>query len=492
MKTESHSPFRFVSMMFAGIALSALAATADPLDLYFDSANATEWFADDAWGETPPLYDSSWIAGSNAIVNISSSMTLNLNSSTTIGNLTVTGGRPITFTGSGGAQSLTFNGGTINLGPGFHVFGDGLSFQGDFTWQSGIIWDSDSTTDILRYVGTATITGGQMDFNNPSVRLGSDSNFVIDGGTLIIRQQNTTVGSIVVNSGEFHIGRNNTTHTFTITLSSLSGTGGSIIPRYRTSDPQSLNLFILNLVQSTDTTLGSEIRGINEGARLQLTKGGSGNLSLTGDVTLARKTTVGDGGLFIDSFNAIFSDDASSIAIEVTGGVLGGIGVIEVDGDDSVVIGASGRLAAGHLGSAGATTFILGNGVLDLSAATEGPNSGWLVFDLGSDATPGISYDQIALTSGILDIGTGLSFSDFDFNLLAGFGPGKYTLFATEETIVGSLGISEGQLGDYDAALFIQGNNLVLQVIPEPAAWVLPGLVVMTFALARRRKVAQR
>lgn len=490
MKNRSLPLKTLSTLLLAGIAFPHLAATADPLDLHYDISNIDGWFGANAWAESPPPFDSNWIAGSNATIDLNGNLTMNLSESTTIGNLTVGGGSGvITLTGSGGAQSLTFGGGTVNFRPGYHTVGDGFSFQGNFTLASGTLW-LPGNIDVLPYSGTATISAGQMDYNRPDDRLGANSNFVINGGNLIIRQQNTTVGSIQMDLGQLLLGRTNAANSFTLSLSGLSGSGGDVIPQFHVSSPSSLSLVTLNLNQSTDTTFGANIMGVNEGAHLALTKSGTGDLTLTGNVEFARVTTVSNGGLFINSTNAVFGNDLPSetTAINVTGGTLGGTGIIEVTGGDNAVIGANGRLAAGLVGTAGQTTFLLGAGTLDLSAATAGSNSGWLLFDLGSSATAGISYDQIALTTGALDIGSGLNFADFDFSLLAGFAPGNYTLFDTNAAIVGSLGDALGELDGYDAELLIIGNNLVLQVIPEPASWLSFGIATMAMALLLRRK----
>ncbi len=487
--------FSFVLRCFPALLLVNAAvphsASGSALDLFYDSQLNPGWFGTNAWGESPPTYDSSWTGGSNATVNLDGNLTLNLNSSTTVGNLTVGGSAgTILFTGSGGARALTFDGGTISLPSGFHDVGDGFSFQGDFIWERGNIF-SNSSVDILPYSGTATIKGGNMDYNQPSHYLGANSNFVLDGGNLIIRQQNTTVGSIQMDSGGLLLGRTNAANSFTLSLSSLSGSGGDVIPRFWTSNPGNLSLVTLNLNQAADTSFGANIMGVNEGAHLLLNKSGAGDLTLTGDIEFARKTTVSNGGLFINSTEAVFGDDFSTTAIEVTGGILGGTGTIEITGGDNVVLGANGQLAAGMLGVAGRTTFALGNGTLDLSLATASASTGWLRFDLGGNAIAGVDYDQILLSSGALDIGSGLSFNDFDFNLLAGFSPGDYILFDTSEAIIGSLGSATGTLGGYDAELLFVGDNLVLQVIPEPATWFLLGLAAFGLVLMRRRSLAR-
>ena len=66
----------------------------------------------------------------------------------------------------------------------------------------------------------------------------------------------------------------------------------------------------------------------------------------------------------------------------------------------------------------------------------------------------------------------GLQFTDFLFAPLAGFGPGEYTLIEAG-SITGSLGTSvSGTVEGRSATLAIEGNDLVLNVVPEPRrAW---------------------
>jgi len=244
--------------------------------------------------------------------------------------------------------------------------------------------------------------------------------------------------------------------------------------------------------QATDTTFAGNIAGVlatsGTTQRLQFTKSGSGNLTLSGSVTLGTLTTVSAGTLLINGNTTNFSDNSSSTAISVTAGTLAGTGTITVTGGDNVVLGAAGKLAAGLDGTAGLTTYNFSSGgLLDLTTATASSNTGWLDFELGSIATPGTSYDQINILGGNLNIGTGLNFSDFNFTALSGFGAGNYVLFQTPGTISGSLGTNTGTINGFDTTLSISGNNLIMNVVPEPST---SGIVflggALLLALARR------
>ena len=68
---------------------------------------------------------------------------------------------------------------------------------------------------------------------------------------------------------------------------------------------------------------------------------------------------------------------------------------------------------------------------------------------------------------------SGLDFSYFNFTALDGFGPGTYTLIDAD-TIASNFGNNlTGTIGGYSATLAKSGNDLVLNVVPEPGTWML-------------------
>ncbi len=76
------------------------------------------------------------------------------------------------------------------------------------------------------------------------------------------------------------------------------------------------------------------------------------------------------------------------------------------------------------------------------------------------------------MPSGALTL-TGQQFSDFNFTPLAGFGPGDYTLIDAA-SINGGLGANvTGAVDGLPATLAVQGNNVVLHVVPEPSTLAL-------------------
>jgi hypothetical protein len=84
----------------------------------------------------------------------------------------------------------------------------------------------------------------------------------------------------------------------------------------------------------------------------------------------------------------------------------------------------------------------------------------------------------------------GQDFADFHFNLLDGFGMGLYTLIDAG-TISGLLGSNlSGNIGSYTASLAVSGNDLVLNVVPEPSglAMLIAAVLGLGVYCNRRKK----
>ena len=232
----------------------------------------------------------------------------------------------------------------------------------------------------------------------------------------------------------------------------------------------------------------------------KIAKSGDGVLTSTGSNTYSGQTTVSSGTLLINGTHTMSTGTTSATAYNVSGGILGGTGTINLSAINSgVTLGSGAKLAAGGSGgtSVESLTFDLGTGVLNTSAAVGGANTGAFVFELGANATPGSTYDQILLTSGTLDIGTGLlEATDFSFTTLAGFGSGVYVLFDAASAISGTLGANTTvDLGNgYTGTLSLadSNTNLILTVVPEPQTAALVCLAFgMTFLLVTRRRRQQ-
>lgn len=173
-------------------------------------------------------------------------------------------------------------------------------------------------------------------------------------------------------------------------------------------------------------------------------------------------------------------------AVNVNSGTLGGNGMFatgDATNTANTTIAAGARLSPGNngydaLSDTGTLTFayVHTNGKLVLQ------DGALFTFDL---AAPSAS-DKVAVTAGTLALNS-QEFDDFTFNTLAGFAPGTYTLFESVAT-TGSLGSNlTGKVGGYDASLKLDGNNIVLNVVPEPATMCLLALGSVAAIVRRRR-----
>jgi fibronectin-binding autotransporter adhesin len=172
-------------------------------------------------------------------------------------------------------------------------------------------------------------------------------------------------------------------------------------------------------------------------------------------------------------------------------GVIGGAGTVRGDagGTNSLTVSITGA-RPGDLGA------------VDTLTVADGVATGSTAFTFASIATGGLKFDlaapgssDVLAFSGISTVDlAGLAFSDFDFNQLAGFGAGTYTLMSDLTSVGGSFGLTTGTIGAFDATLSLSGNDVILTTvaaIPEPSAFAgLAGLAVLGLVAARRRSRA--
>ncbi len=487
-----------------GFLLAVDVTTGSAQVLYYDRTANPGWLTSNAWNTVSGgSGNTNWVDGSSATFGAGGALSVSItnpetvsSSSVSVAGMTNTGSRVTIAKSLGGsaADVISFtDGATIN---GDFTFGSRITVTGNFEVQSGSVQMSGANNSAIN--GTATVSGGTLDFGQP-VNLGTTTNLIVNGGLLRVGFANSSssAGAVTVNNGTFEFGRATNTTTG-LTISSLSGTGGTLRSRAPgTGVSGAANSLTVN--QNVDTTYSGAIIGTGDGgispSTLSLTKSGTGNLTLSGTISgMQKTTTVNDGRLYINGNTTSFGDNTGSTAISVaSGGTLGGTGTITTLAGDSVIVANGGSLTAGLADSAGKTTYALGTGAsLDLSAATG--DTGWLKFELGSLATPGTTYDQIIISSGTLAIGSGLlNFADFDFTALSGFGEGEYLLFSSSD-LSGTLASSNlsGTISGHDATLGLLGNNIILTVaVPEPSAVSLLvglGMWVFVFRFARKRR----
>lgn len=357
----------------------------------------------------------------------------------------------VIFSGTWGAGSTSGNFNVANVSVnGFSPMNGSVQITGDTSAYTGTIsQNSVSTGERIRF-GTAatnqTLGGSSLTISTSGLTTGGLSVDVADGG-----------------SGTFNIG-------------ALTGTGGQIRAGYNAAAATTFKIGALG----TDTVYSGSIQTNGTGVA-NVEKVGGGTLTLNGANTYTGTTTVSGGTLLVNYSHS------NAGAYSVNTGTLGGNGTIT--STSAVTLGAAGKLSPGSAANTVNTLTLAGAGGLNLSAGVAA-ETGELLFNLDTVATS----DQIALTNGTLNIGSGLNFADFAFTATANVTAGNvYTLFASTSAIGGSLDTTAANLTGLlspglNGTVGLSGNNVILSVtsVPEPAS--LSILAIGYGALYRRRR----
>jgi autotransporter-associated beta strand protein len=379
--------------------------------------------------------------------------------SETIANLTMRNGRVSSGSGSGNTFTVLGNadlsGGAINMPT------NGKLIVGGTTTLSGGAINVGASNSQTLYNAKATLSGP---VNITNTEEGSPAYTPI---TIASGAAANNLGGQVELSGDLTFTGNANTNTVTIAAPTGSGHRGVLaLDGTRVFD-------IGDGAAAVDLAVQADIiDGTNTGG---LTKTGSGVLALEGANTYAGPTTVNAGTLLING--------SLASAVTVDGGVFGGTGSVA----SSVTIGDGGILAPGN--SAG----VISVGGLTLTGA----NSTIAMEIGGADI-----YDQINVTGEVNLDGNG----KIEINLLS-FVPQPseiYFLILNDgvDAINGTLfGIAQGETfdaggytwqvsytGDSAGGTFTGGNDLALQVVPEPGTWLLATGGLMALTVLRRRR----
>jgi autotransporter-associated beta strand protein len=342
-----------------------------------------------------------------------------------------------TFTQTGGKNSIyTLNGSSLYLGNKSGSNGMyNLSDTGELSYPY---------CEYIGYYGAGTFnqTGGT---NNVSWYLvianfsGSNGTYNLTAGTLITDSISKGSGTAAFNFGG---GTLRARHAFSCSLPmTLTGDGGNA--NIDTAG---------NMV-----TLSSVLSGPGG-----LNKLGSGTLILNASNTYYGETDINAGTLAVNG-----SLNSGGLVVVNNSGILCGTGTV-----GNVTVNSGGHIAPGNLA-----------GILTLAGDLMLNSGALLDFDLANTA----ASDKISMTGSTLYLNA-QQFSDFVFTPLGGFGAGTYVLIDAGG-IQGSLGDDlSGNIGGLSASLSTSGNDLMLNVVPEPSIWLLlatAGLAL--FANVRRQ-----
>lgn len=336
-----------------------------------------------------------------------------------------------------------------------------------YNFSNFLAYDAGGFTRALRYTGTPDANAADVALTSDALTLGTGltgKDVQLGGGSFSVTSQGSESLRTLKITGANNLNLANN-ETLTLSAGGLLKTGNNpstISGGLGLTTNGASDLVVRTDLPADVLTLATPILPSTLGG---LTKTGEGSLVLTGNNSYLGGTYVNSGALLVNgSINGTTSVFVSANA------TLGGNGTITTNNGD-VNVNAGGILSPGT--SVGELTFSLGTGTLNLAAALGGVGS--LKFELGAVS----ASDLITLTSGTLNIGTGvLSFDDFAFTPIIGIESGGiYTLFSTNTAIAGTLNSEalSGFIAGLPATLEFAdgGSDLVLAVVPEPGSSAL-------------------
>ena len=307
--------------------------------------------------------------------------------------VTIQGNGTVTFNGANTyTQDTTISAGTLEIG-GAGQLGSG-SYAGTITNDGILNYNSSATqtlTGVISGSGSLVLNGtGQL---NLSTNNGFTGGVTVNNGTLSLENGGIGAnGPLTVNGGlvsvSIHDGFDN------ISVSELSGSGGLIdVSRRR-----------LTVDQATDTTYAGIIQDvdgiISSGNGTAFTKSGIGTLTLSGDNTYSKNTTVSGGTLEVSG--SLYSDGTVSASGVITSTITISAGTLDVTGSGSIGSGAAfdGTITNSGTFNYNSTTDQELSGIISGAGALTKDNSSTLTLSGANTYTGATTID-----AGTLEIG---------------------------------------------------------------------------------------
>ena len=474
-------------------------------------------------GSTYAYYDpTGFVRGINYGVDANSS---SVGAASTIG--TVTGASNVQTTGAITAQTATTIN-TLNIGANNFTMASGtlqtaglLSSGGsNVIFTGGNIEAATGGGELVVRVNNSTdqLTIGSVILNNATSSLTKSG-----AGTLILTATNTYAGVTKINEGALQIGNGGTTGKLSLS-SAITDSGALIFDR------------------SNAVTQGTDFDVAAFGGVGSVTQEGSGTVTLNAANTYSGGTTVSAGTLSVN--NTTGSGTGTGAVAVNSGGTLSGTGTIAptitsgygvtVTTGGTITPGgvqpapvftpnptnpANGNLTlnptgitGGNLLSVGTSSnvipslnFALGSGNSSSQIVVAGTSANVINFNVGGTSGPGGTSSVLSIN----DLVGGSLTLNQEYVLIAGNGVTTYedngltlaaagdlgAVTAEGQQIIGGLSLLEANTpGNFfsnwygSSELFLVGDNIDIEVIPEPGTWamMLGGWIVLLFWQRRR------